>query len=76
MPTAEVERTVLTTIPDGEDRELRVSLVRYPELPELGEFLEVSFYIPSRELYTQGYAFPDKYSNKIGAAMRTKRQPA
>lgn len=72
MATAEPERTVLTVIQDREDREIRVSLVRYPEFPEFGEFREVSYYIPSRELYTMGYAFPEQHSSKIAAAMRAK----
>lgn len=75
MP-AEIERTLLDAIPDVEDRELRVSLVRYPDNPEFGEYREVSYYIPSRDLYTLGYAFPEEFTPRIVAALKTKRPPA
>jgi hypothetical protein len=72
VPTARPERTLIEAIPDVEDRELRISLIRYPDFPEWGEFREIAEYIPSRDLYGRGYVVPEKHASKVGTAMRKK----
>ena len=64
MP-AEPERTVLASIPDVEDRELRVSLVSWPGHPEFGTQLEIADYIPSRDLYARGHLFDAQHAQKV-----------
>lgn len=76
MPAAEMTRTVLAVIPDAEDRELRVCLVRYPGNPEFGEYVEIAEYIPSRDLYGRGYAFPQKYAAKVQTGIRAAKAAA
>jgi len=67
---AEPERTVLESIPDVEDRELRVSLLRWPDHPELGEQAEIADYIPSADRYGRGHLFNPRLIPKVIAGLR------
>lgn len=73
MPAADITRTVLQAIPDAEDREIRVCLVRWPDHPEYGEYVEVADYIPSREIYGRGYIFPAVHATKVVTGMRAAK---
>lgn len=73
MPAAEMTRTVLQRIPDAEDRELHVSLIRWPEHPEFGDYLEIADYIPSRDLYARGHTFRAVHGAKVGTGLRAAK---
>jgi len=70
---AAVERTVLAAIPDAEDRELHVCLVRWPDHPDWGSYLEIADYIPSRDLYARGHLFDAKHGPKVAAGVRAAK---
>jgi len=67
---AEPERIVLAAIPDAEDRETRVSLLKWPGHPEFGLQVEIADYIPSRDLYSRGYLFNPSHVAKVIAGLR------
>ena len=69
MP-AEPERIVLAAIPDAEDRELRVSLLRWPGHPEFGYQAEIANYILSRDLYSRGFLFDPNHATKVITGLR------
>lgn len=71
MPAAPV-RTVLATIPDVEDREIRICLITFPEHPDWPSQVEISDYIPSTDTYGRGYMFNEAHRTKVAAGVRTK----
>lgn len=73
MP-AEPERTVLAAIPDVEDRELRVSLVIWPDHPEFGQQIEIADYVPSLDAYVRGHMYDARHATKIVAGHRKVRE--
>ena len=68
--SAEPERLVLVSIPDAEDRLIRISLLIWPKHPEFGVQAEIADYIPSRDLYGRGYSFDPEHTSKVIAALR------
>lgn len=75
MPAAP-ERTVLASIPDAPDREVRVSLIRWSERPDFGLQAEIADYIPSRDLYGRGYLFDPRHTSKVIAGLRATDKAA
>lgn len=69
MP-AEPERIVLAKIPDVEDRELHVCLLRWPGHPEFGSQVEIADYIPSDDRYGRGHLFDPVHITKVIAGLR------
>lgn len=69
----DVTRVVLQVIPVKEDLETRVSLLRWPDHPTYGDFLEVADYIPSREMYARGYVFPAEHGSKVATGLRAAK---
>ena len=69
MP-AQPERLVLASIPDAEDRLIRISLLTWPKNPEFGVQAEIADYIPSRDLYGRGFIFDPEHTSKVIAGFR------
>lgn len=70
MPAAEMSRTVTKEIPSAPDRVIRVSVVSWVDKPELGTYIEINDYIPSRDLYGRGYMFPIEHSSQVATGVR------
>jgi hypothetical protein len=70
---AEPERTVLAKIPDVEDRELHVCLLRWPGHPEFGSQVEIADYIPSLDRYGRGHLFDPRHIAKVAAGLRSAK---
>lgn len=69
MP-AEPDRRVLARILDADDRELRVSLVSWPEKPAFGTQVELADFIPSQQRYGRGFLFDPRHLSKVMAGLR------
>jgi hypothetical protein len=65
------ERTVLLEIPDADDREIRVSVVTWPEHPDWPAQVEVADYIPSTGIYGRGYLFDAKHRAKVISGLKS-----
>lgn len=72
MPAAPV-RTVLTRIPDGEDREIHIcSIILRPDLePQI----EIANYIPSTQTYGRGFMFDESQRTKVATGIRNAGRP-
>jgi hypothetical protein len=67
VPAAPV-RTVLTRIPDGQDREIHISSIILR--PGLEPQIEIANYIPSTETYGRGFMFDESHRTKVAAGIR------